>query len=1024
MQKTEFSQIIISTKKAEEFALKYYGKKGTVKKLPGEEDFNFYLKSENGEKYTIKISRPDTDKQQIDFQSKIMNHLATTGIPLNFPEVILSKKGEEYIELENSRFLRLQKWVPGRMLSEVNPRSPELLESWGKTCGLLSSHLKGFDHPAAHRFYKWNPSETLYSKKYRQYIQGEKELEIADYFWDLFEKNALPYLTDLRKSVNYNDAHEHNLLADNNLKNPKITGVIDFGDALYSETINELAIACAYACMYFPDPLQAAANVVRGYHKIFPLEEKELAVLFPLICARLMITTANAAWNKYNEPANEYLLISEKPAWDLLRKLRHISPNFAYYILRKNCGFEPCPKITLFQKWTGKNKNRIAPIINFEDKKTIPLDLSVGSLDLGNNSNFENIHNFQKTINDLLEEKNAEIGIGGYGEVRPFYTTDAYQTEGNNGAQWRTVHLGVDVWAEAGTDVFSPLDGKIYGVQNNAGDCNYGPTIILEHEMSEDLTFYTLYGHLNLNSLKGLKKGTPIKKGQKIAEIGVPPENGNWPPHLHFQLILDMLGNEGDFPGAAYPHEAETLKSVCPDPKYFFPNISISSDKQPENEILIARKKILGKSLSISYDRPLHMVRGYMQYLYDTTGRRYLDTVNNVPHIGHEHPRVVRAAQRQIGVLNTNTRYLHENIIRFAEELLATFPPELSVVHFVNSGSEANELALRMVEAYTGQKDMVAVEVGYHGNTGGCIAISSYKFDGKGGKGAPPQTHIVPIPDTFRGIYKNEKDAGKKYAAHIGVAIEKIKSQAEAELTSRTGIGSRNIGGFICESILSCGGQIVLPENYLKEAYGYVRAEGGLCIADEVQVGFGRVGDKFWGFELQGVVPDIVTMGKPIGNGHPLAAVVTTQKVAEVFANGMEYFNTFGGNPVSCAIGREVLKIVKEDNLQHHALEVGNYLKNNLNNLKNIYPIIGDVRGHGLFLGFELIKNIETLEPATDEAAYLANRMRERGILMSTDGPDYNVLKIKPPMCFDKSNADFLLENLDKVLGEDFLRKV
>ncbi|MEZ4934884.1 MAG: aminotransferase class III-fold pyridoxal phosphate-dependent enzyme [Saprospiraceae bacterium] len=213
-----------------------------------------------------------------------------------------------------------------------------------------------------------------------------------------------------------------------------------------------------------------------------------------------------------------------------------------------------------------------------------------------------------------------------------------------------------------------------------------------------------------------------------------------------------------------------------------------------------------------------------------------------------------------------------------------------------------------------------------------------------------------------------------------------------------------------------------MPENYLKNAYQYVRAAGGLCIADEVQVGFGRVGEHFWGFELQGVVPDIVTMGKPIGNGHPLAAVVTTQKVADAFANGMEYFNTFGGNPVSCAIGREVLKIIQGEGLQEHALNVGNYLKNELNQLKNKYPIIGDVRGHGLFLGIELIKNLDNLEPAGEQASYLANRMRHRGILMSTDGPFHNVLKIKPPMCFNKINADFLIENMEKILAEDFLK--
>ena len=413
--------------------------------------------------------------------------------------------------------------------------------------------------------------------------------------------------------------------------------------------------------------------------------------------------------------------------------------------------------------------------------------------------------------------------------------------------------------------------------------------------------------------------------------------------------------------------------------------------------------------MSISYSRPIKMVRAYQQYLYDETGRRFLDTVNNVPHVGHQHPKVVEAAKQQIEVLNTNTRYLHDNIVKYAEELLATFPPELSVCHFVNSGSEANELALRMARTYTQHKDMLVVEVGYHGNTGACIEISSYKFDGKGGDGAPEHIHVMPMPDNFRGKYRGAGTGGK-YAGYLKESIDELKAQG------------KGIAGFICESILSCGGQIVLPEGYLKEAYEHVRAAGGLCIADEVQVGFGRVGDHFWGFELQGVVPDIVTLGKPIGNGHPLAAVVCTQEVANTFANGMEFFNTFGGNPVSCAIGRKVLEIVKTENLQRHALNLGHYLKQGLNQLKTKYPVIGDVRGHGLFLGIELIKNQNNLEPAADQASYLANRMREHAVLMSTDGPDHNVLKIKPPMAFNHANADFLLETLAKILNEDFMK--
>jgi 4-aminobutyrate aminotransferase-like enzyme len=368
----------------------------------------------------------------------------------------------------------------------------------------------------------------------------------------------------------------------------------------------------------------------------------------------------------------------------------------------------------------------------------------------------------------------------------------------------------------------------------------------------------------------------------------------------------------------------------------------------------------------------------------------------------------VKAGQQQMAVLNTNTRYLHDNILDFAKELCATLPKELSVLHFVNSGREANELALRMAQAVTNQKDIIALEVGYHGNTQGCIAVSSYKFNGKGGKGKPENTHIVPLPDSFRGLYQGDKsETGAKYAAHVDEAIEYIQSKG------------RNVAAFLAESIVSCGGQIDLPDNYLQLAYAAVRKAGGVCIADEVQVGFGRVGKKFWGFELQNVVPDIVTMGKPIGNGHPLAAVACTEAVAIAFANGMEYFNTFGGNPVSAAIGLAVLDVIKEEKLQENAYEIGEFLKSELRLLQKQFPLIGDVRGEGLFLGFELVEDGKI--PATDKTAYLANRMSAHGILISVDGPQNNVIKIKPPMCFNQQNALDLMRYLTKIMKEDFM---
>ncbi|HZK08995.1 MAG TPA: aminotransferase class III-fold pyridoxal phosphate-dependent enzyme [Bacteroidales bacterium] len=1016
MTENKFDKIMITQAEAEKLVREFYEIKADAKPLPGEVDFNLRLTDKDNHTYLLKISSADADEKQIDFQIDMMHHLNNQNLPFEIPKPIASKPGRfrEIITNNQGRVhhIRLQSWLEGRMLGDVNPRSSDLLRQWGGTCGWLCKVLKEYDHPAAHRSYKWNPAEMPASKEFLKFITDKELQETAYYFVDLFEKTTTPLLPKLRQSVNYNDAHEHNLLVNSDFKNPKIIGLIDFGDAIYTQTISELAIACTYACMDKRDPLEAAREVIKGFHSIFPLEEKEVEVLFSLITARLLITIATAAHNKHIEPENAYLQISDQSAIALLKKLWHIPPTFAHYTFRAACGWNPCPKADAFKQWAIENKTDFAPVIRFDNKIVKPVDLSIGSLELGNNANFKDEATFERTLHRLLEDKAADIGMGGYGEVRPFYTTDAYQTRGNEGMQWRTVHLGLDIWTPAETPVCAPYHAIVHSFADNKDYRDYGATIILEHKTGDDLKFYTLYGHLSKSSLTDISEGMTIRKGEQFAAIGNHNDNGGWPPHLHFQVMLDMLGKRGDFPGVAYAHEKEIWLSLCPDPQLLIAEKLPGNDcdKISQLDILKKRQQHLGKSLSVSYDQPLHIRRGYMQYLYDATARRYLDTVNNVAHVGHEHPAVAEAACRQNAVLNTNTRYLHSNIIQLAEELLQTFPKPFSVVYFVNSGSEANELALRIAKTLTHQKDIIAIETGYHGNTGACIDVSSYKFDGKGGQGAPDHTHILPMPDVFRGIIRESETAGKDYAQYVHKLLEQIHTKG------------RDVAGFIGESILSCGGQIVLPQGYLAEIYAAVRSNGGLCIADEVQTGFGRVGHSFWAFEQQQVIPDIVTVGKPFGNGHPLAAVVTTQTIADAFANGMEYFNTFGGNPVSCAIGSAVLKVIKNEHLQQNALGTGNHLIDNLKTLQSRFPIIGNVRGAGLFLGFELIENSATLKPATDQAAYLANRMRQRGILMSVDGPDNNVLKIKPPICFSQKDADFLLEHLDVVLREDFMR--
>ncbi|HEX9166713.1 MAG TPA: aminotransferase class III-fold pyridoxal phosphate-dependent enzyme, partial [Gemmatimonadales bacterium] len=642
----------------------------------------------------------------------------------------------------------------------------------------------------------------------------------------------------------------------------------------------------------------------------------------------------------------------------------------------------------------------------------VHFDLSIGATGIGTLDQIRDQVRLDRQLTDRMREAGATIGIGHYDEARAFYTDDRFRIEGNEGPVWRTVHIGVDLWTPAGTPVLAPLPGVVHAFRDNAGEGDYGPTVILRHD-GDGVPFYTLYGHLARRSLKTLSVGQPVAPGDVIAHTGVMEENGGWSPHLHFQVITDLLGRDGEFPGVARADQRAVWLSLSPDPNLILglPG-GVRAPQVPSTDALLAERRAhLGPSLSISYRRPLTIVRGFRQFLYDADGRAYLDAVNNVPHVGHQHPRVVRAAQAQMAVLNTNTRYLHPTILALADRLTATLPEPLRVCFFVNSGSEANELAVRLARAATGRRGMLVVDVGYHGNTSTLVELSPYKYDGPGGTGQAPWVQKVPMPDGYRGPFKSsDPEAGRRYAACLGDAIDALQARGFPP------------AGFLVESILSCGGQVPHPPGYLAEAFRRVRTAGGVCIADEVQVGFGRVGSHFWGFETQGVVPDIVTMGKPMGNGHPVGAVVTTPAIAQAFANGMEYFSTFGGNPVSCAIALEVLDVIRDDGLQARARDVGTYLMEGLAALAPRHAIIGDVRGIGLFSGIEFVRDRATLEPADTEAAYIANRMRDLGVLVSTDGPFHNVIKIKPPLVFTRGDADTLVAAMDRVLGEDPVR--
>ncbi|MDI9340963.1 MAG: aminotransferase class III-fold pyridoxal phosphate-dependent enzyme, partial [Sediminibacterium sp.] len=671
----------------EKLTKEHYGLSVTVKALNGYDELNFMLISGNKEKFILKVSNQTQNYSFLDAQVKIVSHLKNSSISGQLQQFVLNINGEALTQIiynDNVYYIRVLSFLKGTFWHEENNKAIKLYHNLGRFIGTMDSCLQNFAHPAMHRYYIWDISRASNANEKLKYIKNHEKRRIAGYFLLQFDTEVAPKIHTLRHAYIHNDANDYNIL----VNDQEITGLIDFGDMVYTALVNNLAVTCTYAMLHHPDPLEAAVNIVSGYHQCYSLTTDELDILYYLIAARLCISVTQSSYNASLDSNNEHHFITEKPAWELLQQLIRINPLKAQDSFRKACGME-----------------------------------------------------------SLISKNNYDL-------------------------------------------------------------------------------------------------------------------------------------------------------------------------------LLQKRHQNIGQNLSIGYKDKLKIVKGALQYLYDDKGRTFVDCVNNPSHVGHCHPSVVRKMQKQIATLNTNTRYLNDSIVEYAEKLKDTLPKNLNICYFVNSGSEANDLAIRMSRHYTKQKDIIVLDHAYHGTSTIAMEMSPYKFDNKGGFGKMPWIHKAINPDLYRGPYKyGDEKAGEKYASDVQRIIIDLEKQGKSPAV------------FICETLLGVGGQIPLPKNYLKNVYNYVKKAGGVCIADEVQVGFGRVGDAFWGFELQEVIPDIVVLGKPIGNGHPLAAVIVSNEIAEAFNNGMEYFNTYGGNPVSMVTGLTVLEVIQEEEMQQHAKEVGNHLMDGLKGL-------------------------------------------------------------------------------------------
>ncbi|MCK4746459.1 MAG: phosphotransferase, partial [Bacteroidales bacterium] len=509
----DYLSIRIREEQAAQIARSLYGLEGEVVSLPGDRDFNFRISSRSGV-FILKVSRPEQEVEYIQFQHELLQFVANSNINVEAPETIHDIHGK-YIsdtkdESGHKRMVRLLSWVEGRVWSTVNPITDALLFSLGEQAGKLTSALQDFEHPGAVRKLEWDLAQAGWTTQH-VHLLSEEQNEIVSCFLDQFSAAQIEY-QQLRKSIVHNDANDTNVIVTRDPVNPEVKAVIDFGDAIHTQTINDLAITIAYAVMGKPDVLSAALPIVKGYHNQFPVLEKELEFLYNLVAMRLVISVTKSAINKKTEPDNEYLMISEKPAWEVLEKWIQLKEEHALFSFRHACNYTPHPEELKFKEWAKSNPSGLSTLFPTLGREKIRhLDLSVSSTWLGHQSEFENLDLFQYKLGRLQATVPKSIIAGGYLEPRTTYTTSAYDKTGNNGTESRTVHLGIDLWIPAGTPVHALFDGMVATAVNDSGNKEYGGLIILKHK-EDQLGFYTLHGHLSPASLENIEVGQSLKK--------------------------------------------------------------------------------------------------------------------------------------------------------------------------------------------------------------------------------------------------------------------------------------------------------------------------------------------------------------------------------------------------------------------------------------------------------------------------------------------------------------------------------
>ncbi|WP_339448109.1 aminotransferase [Pseudomonas sp. EA_5y_Pfl2_R50] len=952
----------VSPEQALQWLVEHYGLDGTLQALGSQQDLNYRVDSPRG-RFVLKICRGDYALVELQAQHAGLKYLAEHG-SVTVPRVIAARNGEDLLSLEvagEAVHVRLLDYIEGQPLTHLEHLGHAVVAEFGRLCGAMDLALAGFDHPGLERTLQWDARHaSALIKHLLPVIKNEQQRTLIASAAEQAEQRLLPLQDQLPVQAIHMDITDDNAVwARDAQRHWQLQGVIDFGDLVRTWRITDLSVTCAALLHHAVGDPFVILPAVQAYHAVNPLQYQELQALWPLIVARAAVLVLSGEQQVSIDPGNTYSRDNLSHEWEIFRVATSVPLALMEAAILTSVG-HPLPAI---------DSAGFAPLLpSLVGREFALIDLGVLS------PHFEAGNWEQDGIDQrLLTEAQAAHGLAAsrYGQYR------LSRTRPDTADEPETFPLHVELRVPDGTPVQAPFAGVLHQTPDGA------------LQLASAQLSVRLWG-----VSPTLHNDAALVKGQVLGAVSGP---------LRVQL---SRGAPGNAPLFCTPSRAAAWQALCPSPAAL---LGLACDAEPELDaktLLERRDASFARTQKHYYVDPPRIERGWRNHLIDMQGRSYLDMLNNVAVLGHGHPRMAAVAARQWSLLNTNSRFNYAAVAEFSERLLKLAPEGMDRVFLVNSGSEANDLAIRLAWAYSGGRDMISVLEAYHGWTVGADAVSTSIADNpKALESRPDWVHPVPAPNLYRGEFRGV-DSAPGYVRSVEHHLHSIAAQ------------NRQLAGFICEPVYGNAGGISLPPGYLQQVYGLVRAQGGVCIADEVQVGYGRMGNFFWGFEDQGVVPDIITMAKGMGNGQPLGAVITRREIAEALEAEGYFFSSAGGSPVSCQIGMAVLDVMEEEKLWENAQVVGGHFKARLEALIDKHPLVGAVHGSGFYLGVELIRNRETLEPATEETTLLCDRLRELGIFMQPTGDHLNILKIKPPMVTSQRSVDFFVDMLDRVLEE------